>query len=221
MSNYRQATETIRLAHTARCKLQMAADHPDRNLRFILGHAFTLDKIRLRIAEIEIESSDEEDDFQEPTAGRERRVSFRGNSPRPAATDRKRSPPPDQFAHLEDTDSDSGDEEEEEDVEEEEDNGLSLRRFESASAKPPQMIDDDSSSSDEDEPRSPPPMTEEELKSLTGGDSDTDLAAAYNRVAGCPCHGHHVDAPKVDKVWEVPQKLGEHGGRLAVVQVMA
>lgn len=31
----------------------MAADAPDRNLRFVLGHAFTLDKVLLRVAEIE------------------------------------------------------------------------------------------------------------------------------------------------------------------------
>jgi hypothetical protein len=193
----------------------MAADKPDRNLRFILGHAFTLDKIRLQIAQIEEDSSDDENEV--PTEGRERRVSFRGNSPRPAAADRKRSPPPDQFAHLKDTDSDSS-EEEEELEDEEEDSGLSLRRFESGSARPPQMVDDDGSSSEEDEPRSPPPLTEEELKTLTGGESNTDLAEAYNHVVGCPCHGH-VDAPKVEKMWEVPQKQGYQGGRVAVVQV--
>lgn len=218
MPNYQQATETIRLAHTARCKLQMAADKPDRNLRFILGHAFTLDKIRLQIAQIETDDSDDEEN-ELPTEGRERRVSFRGNSPRPVSADRKRSPPPDQFAHLEDTDSDSS-EEEEELEDEEEDSGLSLKRFESGSARPPQMIDDDSSSSEEDEPRSPPPLTDEELKALTGGESDTDLAEAYNHVAGCPCHGH-IDAPKVEKLWEVPQKPGYQGGRVAVVQVAA
>jgi len=195
----------------------MAADAPDRDLRFILGHAFTLDKIRLRLLEIETDSnSSDEEDTQEATT--ERRVSFRGNSPRPAAADRKRSPPPDQFANLDDTDS-----EEEEEIEEddEEEGGLSLRRFASATAKPPQMIDDDSSSSDEDEPRSPPPMTEEELKLITGGVSDAEMKASYNHVRGCPCHGHHNDAPEVENVWEVPQKAGYTGPRVAVVQVTA
>lgn len=208
--------ETYRIAHTARCKLQMAADKPDRDLRFILGHAFTLDKIRLRILEIETDSSSsEEEDKEDISAPHQRRVSFRGNSPRPVASDRRRSPPP---AHLEDTDSEEEVIEEDED---EEDEGLSLRRFESGSAKPPQMIDDDSSSSDEDEPLSPPPMTDEELKMITGGVSDSEMKEAYNHVRGCPCHGHHNDAPKVENVWEVPQKSGYTGPRLAVVQVEA
>lgn len=41
------------LAHTAQCKLKLAANRPDRNLRFVLGHAFTLDNVMLRIVEIE------------------------------------------------------------------------------------------------------------------------------------------------------------------------
>jgi len=174
----------------------------------------------LRIAEIETESSDEEENQEEYQDGapRERRVSFRGNSPRPVATDRKRSPPPNQFAHLDDTDSDS-DEGEEDEIVEEVDDDLSLRRFESGSAKPPQMIDDDSSSDDDEEPKSPPPMTEEELRMLTGGESDADMLEAYNHVAGCPCHEH--GGPKVEKVWEIPQKPGYTGGRLAVVQIEA
>lgn len=209
------ARETISLAHTARCKLQLAADRPDRNLRFILGHAFTLDKIRLAIAEIETDDSDDERIDGQTDAQRERRVSFRGHSPRPSSTERRRSPPPDQFAHLEDTDSGS-DEDGEEDLDAEDD-GLSLQRFGSASAKPPQMVEDDSSSSDEDEPKSPPPLSEDELKAITGGDGNVDLAKAYNHVAGCPCHGH--SAPQVQNVWDVPQKIGQQGVRMAVVQV--
>lgn len=218
--------ETIKLAHTARCKLQLAADRPDRNLRFILGHAFTLDKLRLRIAEIqtEIDDDEEEKSIEQPTAPREgaRRVSFQGNAiTANGVKGRQRSPPPDQFANIEDgdTDSDSGDLDGEED-EEARDDDLSLRRFGSASAQPPQMVEDDSSSEeDENEPKSPPPMTEEELMEVTGGVGNEDMAKAYNKVAGCPCHGHN--APKVDQVWEVPRKTGEHGARLAVVQVAA
>lgn len=44
---------TYTLAHTAQCKLKLAANRPDRNLRFVLGHAFTLDNLMLRIVEIE------------------------------------------------------------------------------------------------------------------------------------------------------------------------
>ena len=167
------------------------------------------------MAQIEEDSSDDENEL--PTVGRARRVSFRSNSPRPKSTDRRRSPPPDQLAHLENTDSDESEEEEVED--EEDDSALSLTRFESGSARPPQMIDD-SSSSDEDEPPSPPPLTDEELKTLTGGEGDAQLAQSYNRIRGCPCHGQ-VDAPKVEKVWEVPQQAGHQDGRIVVVQIAA
>ncbi|KAJ4511730.1 hypothetical protein HRR83_004231 [Exophiala dermatitidis] len=48
---------TYTLAHTAQCKLKLAANRPDRNLRFVLGHAFTLDNLMLRIVEIENQSA--------------------------------------------------------------------------------------------------------------------------------------------------------------------
>lgn len=44
---------TYSLAHTAQCKLKLSAKRGDRDLRFILGHAFTLDNVMLRIMEIE------------------------------------------------------------------------------------------------------------------------------------------------------------------------
>jgi hypothetical protein len=50
-------TTTYTLAHTAQCKLKLAANRPDRNLRFVLGHAFTLDNLMLRIVEIENQSA--------------------------------------------------------------------------------------------------------------------------------------------------------------------
>ncbi|RMZ87188.1 hypothetical protein DV736_g5583, partial [Chaetothyriales sp. CBS 134916] len=53
--------ETYRIAHTARCKLHMAANRPDRDLRFVLGHAFTLDNLLLRIVEIENSSPSPEE----------------------------------------------------------------------------------------------------------------------------------------------------------------
>ncbi len=146
-------------------------------------------------------------------------MSFRGHSPRPSPPiERKRSPPPEQFSHLDDTDSDNDEEVEEE---EEEETGLSLQRFASGSAKPPRMVDDDSSSSsdDEDEPKSPPPLSDEELKTITGGSGDEELADLYEHVAGCPCHGEK--APAVTQVWEIPHKLGHEGPRRALVQVAA
>ncbi|KAK6382194.1 hypothetical protein LTS17_004081 [Exophiala oligosperma] len=46
-------SSTYTLAHTAQCKLKLAAKRTDRDLRFVLGHAFTLDNLMLRIVEIE------------------------------------------------------------------------------------------------------------------------------------------------------------------------
>jgi len=48
---------TYSLAHTAQCKLKLSAKRGDRDLRFILGHAFTLDNVMLRIMEIENQSA--------------------------------------------------------------------------------------------------------------------------------------------------------------------
>jgi hypothetical protein len=219
------ARETYTLAHTARCKLQIAADRPDRNLRFILGHAFTLDKLRLRIAEIEMDMEDEEDrkdELSEPLGAspRQRRVSF-NNSARPSRTNRARSPPPNQFGGL-DSSSDEDDFEEDDDreVDDEDDEGLSLQRFESGSARQPQMIDDDGEEEEEEELKSPPPMpSEDDLRMITGSEEDEELTEAYGHVAGCPCHGQK--GPHASHVWEIPQKPGEHRGRYAIVAVEA
>ncbi|CAG8958789.1 hypothetical protein HYFRA_00011740 [Hymenoscyphus fraxineus] len=231
------ARETISLAHTARCKLMLAADKPDRNLRFILGHAFTLDKLRLRVLEIEDEAlfSDSDSDSDDPpiydefaasNPGRNdptpQRVSFPTNA-RPArpnnARNRSPPPPPGADAHHDDEDDEYADE----DDEEKGGNGLSLRRFESASARPPQMIDDREGDSDEDdEPVSPPQIPSDlDLQSLTTGPENEELAGLYGHVKGCPCHGQHQDAPDITKAWEVPMKLGQKGKRIAVVQVEA
>ncbi|OAP57485.1 hypothetical protein AYL99_08223 [Fonsecaea erecta] len=99
-------TTTYTLAHTAQCKLKIAANRPDRNLRFVLGHAFTLDNLMVRIVEIENQSaksvfqegkppSDHGHEHfdctaQQPTApepeARGRRVSFHDNNARPSST---------------------------------------------------------------------------------------------------------------------------------------
>lgn len=59
MSKVRNLTtvSTYSLAHTAQCKLKLSAKRGDRDLRFILGHAFTLDNVMLRIMEIENQSA--------------------------------------------------------------------------------------------------------------------------------------------------------------------
>ena len=100
---------TYTLAHTVQCKLKIAAGRPDRNLRFVLGHAFTLDNLMLRIVEIENKSAksqfDEADmplgnenyDCAAPAKsepkkaevmhndGRGRRISFQDNNARPSS----------------------------------------------------------------------------------------------------------------------------------------
>jgi len=233
------ATEALKLAHTARCKLQLAADRPDRNLRFLLGHAVTLDKIRLRIAEVRVHTiphapsrgqailtlrqieEDDEVEEEEPVPSTARRVSFQSHrapvSQQHISADRRRSPPPDQISHLSDTDSD------EIELDDDDEDDLSLQRFGSSAAQPPRMIDDDESSSDEDdiEPKSPPPLSNEELEALTSGAGDEALTNSYRDLRGCHCHGNKESVPVASQVWEVPRKVGYNGPRLAVMQVEA
>ena len=57
---------TYALAHSARCKLQLTANRPDRNLRMVLGHAFALDNLLVRIVEIENSSAADEFDNSKP-----------------------------------------------------------------------------------------------------------------------------------------------------------
>jgi hypothetical protein len=45
--------EVYRLAHTAECRLQMAASAKSRDLRFVVGHLMHYESLRLRIVEIE------------------------------------------------------------------------------------------------------------------------------------------------------------------------
>jgi hypothetical protein len=203
--------ETIKIAHTARCKLQMAADRPDRNLRFILGHAFTLDNLRLRIAEIE----EEEDSIPEPTPAQQRRVSFSGK-PKPinVGFEGRKSPPP---PPLED---DLDDEEDDIEEDEEEDDGLSLQRFGSAAAQPPRIAgEEDGSSDDDEEVVEPSIFTEDQLKTITSQKESQELKDAYTHVSGCPCHGEK--GPAAENFWEVPQAEGKGGPRIAIVQVAA
>ena len=232
--------ETIRIAHTARCKLSMAANAPDRNFRFILGHALTLDKMMLRIAEIELDSSDDDGDEEgvandEPhgpsaaTATRERRVSFSSTSRArhdlssssaiAKEHDRKqrRSPPPTRLPHPgEEDDDDDGDDDDAVD-DDEEDNALSLQRFPSATAQPPRMVADNGDDEGYDDPAEPVTPTDEDVRGAIGAKSNEELTEVYQHIAGCPCHGKQ--APMASQVWEMPRKEGH--GRLAVMQVVA
>ena len=238
------ADETYTLAHTAQCKLQMAADKPDRNLRFILGHAFTFDKLMCRIVEIENEQERmPKHDHHEPT---ERRVSFKDNSDRPtgplrqeikpptkkgAKGGRAPSPPPDPNAVHLDESSDS-DEYAFEDDEDADDPSLSLSRTTSNIARPPpNLVPSDGDSSDEDEELVSPPARPQDsvLETIMEEEGDEMLAELYEGIRHCGCQ-NYVDkkAPPVTKVWEVPRSAVEknHGKgmkqmRTAVVQVQA
>jgi len=231
------SNETYRIAHTAQCKLRLSVDRPDRNLRFVLGHAFTLDKILLRIVEIEDEEklTAEKEKMESPT--RERRVSFRDNSNRPtgelrsgadmtqASTRKSRrapSPPPDSLDHGSDTSSDDDD-----DDEEATDLGLCLTTSHSA-RPPPHLVADDGESDEEDEPISPPwTPSDSELATITQGKGDEMLTELYESVRSCRCQDAAGEkGPAIEQIWEVPvSKEGgkgmKMGRRTAVVHIAA
>jgi hypothetical protein len=233
--------ETYVLAHTVQCKLRMAADKPDRNLRFVLGHAITLDKIMLRIVEMENERESMHKHDDHVSTGR--RVSFNDNSDRPTGPLRQEvdpptkkgtqgarapSPPPDpNVAHTGDSD-DSDDYPFGED-EDADDPSLSLSRTISASARPPpNLVPSDGDSSDEDEELiTPPPVPSDAvLETIMEEEEDEILAGLYEGIRKCGCQNDvGKKAPPVAKVWEVPQQATEKRGkgvkqiRMAVVQI--
>jgi len=213
--------ETTTLAHTAQCKLHLAVNRPDRNWRFVLGHAVVLDSLMLRLVEIEdgIEKGDHSSDVKFKGAGGVK-PSHHKPSPLTAQKKARRSPPPPQ--RIDESSS-------EDDIEEdEEDDGLSLTRFPSGSAKPPQPpplvpSDDDSSSSDEDMDELIQPVFEspnpELLKKVTGEKGNEEMANVFNTIQHCPCH--KSEAPVIKNFWELPQD-GEIGGkRQALIEVAA
>ncbi|KAK6582241.1 hypothetical protein PZA11_004649 [Diplocarpon coronariae] len=243
--------DTYRIAHTARCKLRMAADSPDRNLRFILGHAFTLDSLRLRIAEIEVGGSADADSDSDPAEmeGRAvcpgaapppkqgagtcgpRRVSFQEKSlswgtSKASARRGNRSPPPPPPLD-EDTES-GGDDDTDDDTDDDaaatdEDEDLGLVRFGSAAAQPPRISDGEEVEAEALAGRGggvevgAKIYSDSELKALCAGEGDTELAKAYGRIAGCPCHGG--EGPHLEKLWALPQARGALGPRMAVMSI--
>lgn len=222
--------ETLSLAHTAQCKLHLAASRPDRNLRFVLGHALTLDSLSLRLVEIEEESAA----IQQPTHASGVKFKAAGTG----STTRKRSPPPSRLAAI-DPDSDENEEEQEESDSDQDE--LALTRFPSGAAKPtrqpppsataePPPLDpsDDSSSSDEDEPPVPASINkqpdEETLRKMTKGQGDELLMNLYHSIKKCPCHGHHETAPDIANLWAIPEEEEEgleksEGIRYAVAEI--
>lgn len=217
-------SQTYRIAHTAQCKLKMSADAPDRNLRFILGHAFTLDKMMLRIAEIENSGSDSDSDSEEQeqeqisTPVENRRASFsrhREEELKSTSTRKRSSPSPPPVLD----DGDSTDSDEEEDIGEEDDDeeeGLGLRRYESGTTTGLNVAVREVRDDDDDNNDGGGAFSDEELKSITQSEASEELGKVYNHVRSCPCHG--TDCPKGEKLWELPHG-GKVGVRRAVVQV--
>lgn len=210
--------ETLSIAHTAECKLHLAANSPERDLRFMLGHALTLDSISLRLVEIEKEAST----VQQPSHATSVKFQAATNCP----TKRKKSPPPNRFTemHASDEDEDEDDYISSDDDQDE----LSLMRFPSGSAKPPQeppdLVPSEDDSSDEEDPPSPVLPSDDVLRDIMKGDGDENLMNAYAGVKKCHCHGHHEDAPKIQRMWEIPAREDEQradGVRMAVAEVAA
>jgi hypothetical protein len=222
--------ETYELAHTAQCKLHLAVNRPDRNWRFIVGHAVHLDSLMLRIVEIEegIEKSEHSSGVAFKGAGK---VNHTPHKPSPLAAGQsraRRSPPP---PKRDENSSEEEEEEEEEVYEDEAGEDLGLMRFPSGSARPPQPppdlipSDEDSSSSDEEEEMAK--MLEnidmDALRKVTQEKGDAELTGMYNTIQKCPCHKNHdeKDAPPIENFWELPGLDGEKGTRLGVVEVRA
>jgi hypothetical protein len=203
--------ETYSVAHTARCKLHLAVSRPDRDLRFLVGHAMLLDDLNLRIIEIE----DSIDQSKQASA-----VKFKGTlgtpSTRNVPTGRPagRSPPP--RAAEDESDSDEGAGLDEYDDGEED---LGLTRFASASAAPPRqpsnppelVPSDDDGSSDEE-------WDEATIRDLIDRNKqgDESLLGLYHDVNSCPCH--KSDAPAIERIWEISEETGR---RIAVAEIKA
>lgn len=216
MTSKSSLRETLSIAHTAECKLHLAATRPDRDLRFLLGHALTLDSITLRLIEIDRETST----VAQPHHASAVRFQAAGNG----STVRRRSPPPSRLSEI-----DASDEEDDEDDElssDDDQDELALMRFPSGSERAPEevpgLVEEDGSEDEEEGPRSPEGLDEEFLRDVTKGEGDGELMDMYAKVKQCPCHGHHVDGPELGRIWELPQKTGEEradGVRIAVAEV--
>ncbi|KXS93905.1 hypothetical protein AC578_2249 [Pseudocercospora eumusae] len=224
--------EAYTLAHTAQCRLQIAASTPDRNLRFVVGHLMHYESLRLRIVEIEHDISK-----SKPTSS----LAFKGTGHVDHRLQRKPStgqlgrksppPPPPPQEHDYDTDSDD---EDDMDFDDEAEDGLSLERFPSAAAKPashpepsatepPELeYDDEDYSDDDEEPRSPEEPTQDELQKTIKGEGNELLATEYEAVRKCICHGK-TDAPSFDRMWELQsdQTHAKEGVTRAVARVSA
>ncbi|KAI9700467.1 MAG: hypothetical protein M1820_006766 [Bogoriella megaspora] len=201
----------------------MAADAPDRNLRFVVGHLMHYESLRLRI--VEIESS-------EAMSGQATSVRFKGtgdnsslNNPsmqkRPSTGDlRRKSPPPPQVPPVQDDDEEGDEDMEDDDSTEDELEELTLQRYPSGSARPPPLAPSDGSSSDdEDEAISPSEPSPETLEAALQYEADPTLKHMYEDVRKCHCHGHS-QAPQIERMWMLPdsEKAGK-GVKRAVAEL--
>jgi hypothetical protein len=194
--------EVYRLAHTAECRLQMAANAKSRDLRFVVGHLMHYESLRLRIVEIEHDIGKSQ---------RAKAVQFKGagnlrKKPSTGQLGRKSPPPPpnnsvpgldeEELDNLSDSASDD-----------EDDGGLGLTRFPSGSTRPPLLESDDGEDDDDDddEPVSPEEPDQASLEQALKGKSND------NDTRRCPCHGK-TNAESFDRVWELPAGEGDKPG---------
>lgn len=164
----------------------------------------------------------------EGTGAQERRVSFQGRKGEVLVgqekAERRRSSPPPAAPEMED-DTDSDDEDGIYDDYDDNSNStpsLGLQRFGSAAAQAPKILEQEQGYEGEDDAGIEDVgvdelagMDEEEIKELCAGRGDEGLVAAYERVAGCPCHGEK--GPHVENFWEMTRGEGEK--RMVVMQV--
>lgn len=206
--------EVYRLAHTAECRLQMAANRKSRDLRFVVGHLMHYESLRLRIVEIEHDIGRSE---------RAKEVQFKGvgdlkKKPSTGQLGRRSPPPPPTNgipgldAEDEDDLSDSASDDEDDDGE------LGLMRFPSGSARPPPLEPDDGDYDDDDsdEPVSPEEPDQASLEQAIKGQNNEDLAKYYNETRKCPCHGK-TNAESFERVWELPAGESDKPGFTRVV----
>jgi len=208
--------EAYSLAHTAKCKLYLAADRPDRDLRFLVGHAMHLDSLMLRIVEIEenVEKPKHSSAVQFKGAGSSGSHQVTKKSPLA-----RKSPSP---ARADDVDTESSEEEQllDEDESGEVPEELGLTRFASGAAQPPRYLEpepplipsDDDSSDDEEEYEA---AIRDIINKNSGGDKE--LLGLYHDVQNCTCH--KSDAPEFERMWELPG--GKDGVRAVVAEIKA
>ena len=207
--------------------MRLEASRHDRNLRFMLGHGFTLEKLSLRIMEIEEDEGLLEQasvTSQRPPMNFGRRVSFSNDPTKPSGEPRGQrklggrravSPPPTPVLRVEEeagTDGEDEDEDEDQDINDYENDdtfGVGLVRFDSASMMPPRKLPDSQAGKPVALPGdSTPPSTgypQSLLKETIGGEGDEVLIKLYQSIRGCSCQKQgHDEAPLVHSIWRLP-----------------